>query len=165
MIAAYREPHRDSGRELMRQLIGSVSRGVPGALKEIITLGRTLQKRSADVLAYFPRRADPVAVAQRTTAPRRPATASASRASLVLPTPAAPARTTPRGASVRPKGRLDRPQLLLSADQRPSPAHIPMVGGTGHGCASRVPDYSCPSGRPQVTLLLLHPEIRPGHPT
>jgi transposase len=55
MIAAYREPDRTRGRELMRHLIDSVSHGVPGALQEIITLGRTLKKRGADILAYFER--------------------------------------------------------------------------------------------------------------
>jgi len=55
MIAAYREPNRASGRELMRKLIDSVSRGVPAALTEVITLGRTLTKRAADILAYFDR--------------------------------------------------------------------------------------------------------------
>lgn len=55
MIAAYREPDRVKGRELMVKLIESVSRGVPKALTEIITPGRTLTKRAADVLAYFDR--------------------------------------------------------------------------------------------------------------
>jgi len=55
MIAAYREPDRARARELMRQLIDSVSSGVPGALTEVITLGRTLKKRAVDVLAYFER--------------------------------------------------------------------------------------------------------------
>ena len=55
MIAAYREPDRARGREMMNKLIESVSRGVPAALREVITLGRTLQKRAADVLAYFDR--------------------------------------------------------------------------------------------------------------
>jgi transposase len=55
MIAAYREPNRAKGRELMENLIASVSKGVPKALTEIITLGRTLKKRAADVLAYFDR--------------------------------------------------------------------------------------------------------------
>jgi len=55
MIAAYREPDRGRGRQLMEKLIDSVSRGVPAALSEIITLGRTLKKRAADVLAYFDR--------------------------------------------------------------------------------------------------------------
>ena len=55
MIAAYREPDRTKGRELMTRLIESVSHGVPAALTEIITLGRTLNRRAADVLAYFDR--------------------------------------------------------------------------------------------------------------
>ena len=36
-------------------MIESVSNGVPTALAELITLGRTLKKRAADVLAYFDR--------------------------------------------------------------------------------------------------------------
>jgi transposase len=55
MIAAYREPDRSRGRQLMTALIESVSRGVPAALTELITLGRTLKKRAVDVLAYFDR--------------------------------------------------------------------------------------------------------------
>jgi len=55
MIAAYREPDRTRGRQLMVSLIESVSRGVPKALTELTTLGRTLKKRAADVLAYFDR--------------------------------------------------------------------------------------------------------------
>ncbi len=55
MIAAYRDPDRACGRELMTALIESVSQGVPAALTELITLGRTLTKRAADVLAYFDR--------------------------------------------------------------------------------------------------------------
>jgi transposase len=55
MIAAYREPDPTRGRDLMRKLIDSLSRGVPAALTEIITLGRTLNKRAADILAYFDR--------------------------------------------------------------------------------------------------------------
>ena len=55
MIAAYRESDRSRGRELMTALIESLSHGVPGALTELITLGRTLKKRAADVLAYFDR--------------------------------------------------------------------------------------------------------------
>jgi transposase len=55
MIAAYREPDRAKGRELMSRLIESVSHGVPKALSEVRTLGRTLNKRLADVLAYFDR--------------------------------------------------------------------------------------------------------------
>ena len=39
----------------MSKLIESISTGVPSPLTEIITLGRTLKKRAADVLAYFDR--------------------------------------------------------------------------------------------------------------
>jgi transposase len=55
MITAYREPDRTCGRALMVQLIASISSGVPAALSEVITLGRTLKKRAADILAYFDR--------------------------------------------------------------------------------------------------------------
>ena len=43
MIAAYRESDRKRGRELMQQLIGAISHSVPTALREVITLGRTVQ--------------------------------------------------------------------------------------------------------------------------
>ena len=56
MIAAYREPDRADGRELMqhadRRRSATASRSV---LTELTTLGRTLKKRAADVLAYFDR--------------------------------------------------------------------------------------------------------------
>ncbi|CCG02705.1 ISL3 family transposase [Blastococcus saxobsidens] len=55
MIAAYREPDRAKGRRLMSSLIDALGRGVPAALTELITLGRTLKKRAEDVLAYFDR--------------------------------------------------------------------------------------------------------------
>ncbi|WP_232550304.1 transposase, partial [Propioniciclava soli] len=55
MITAYREPDRAKGRTLMQALIDAISSGVPRALTEIITLGRTLKNRAADVLAYFDR--------------------------------------------------------------------------------------------------------------
>jgi len=55
MIAAYREPNRTHGRQLMTNLIESLRRGVPAALSELRTLGRTLNTRAADVLAYFDR--------------------------------------------------------------------------------------------------------------
>jgi transposase len=55
MIAAYREPDPKKGHDLMTTLITSIGHGVPSALSEVITLGRTLKKRAADVLAYFDR--------------------------------------------------------------------------------------------------------------
>jgi len=55
MIAAYREPDRKHGRDLMTTLIESVSHAVPAALTELRRLGRTLTTRAGDVLAYFDR--------------------------------------------------------------------------------------------------------------
>jgi transposase len=55
MIAAYRDTNRARGKKAMTALIQTVSSGVPAALTEIITLGRTLKRRAADVLAYFDR--------------------------------------------------------------------------------------------------------------
>ncbi len=55
MINAYRDEDRIKGRESMEKLIESVSHGVPAALTELVTLGRTLKKRAADVLAHFDR--------------------------------------------------------------------------------------------------------------
>ena len=55
MITAYREPDRARGSGLMKHLIASLSSGVPAALAELRTLGRTLNKRAVDVLAYFDR--------------------------------------------------------------------------------------------------------------
>ncbi len=55
MITAYRERDRTLGRDLMQRLIESLSHGVPPALTELVTLGRTLKQRATDVLAYFNR--------------------------------------------------------------------------------------------------------------
>jgi transposase len=55
MIGAYREPDRRRGRQLMASLIDSLSHAVPAALVEVVTLGHTLARRAADVLAYFDR--------------------------------------------------------------------------------------------------------------
>ena len=55
MIAAYRHEDRRRGHEQMNKLITDLSAGVPTQLTELITLGRTLNKRATDVLAYFDR--------------------------------------------------------------------------------------------------------------
>nr|WP_208390722.1 ISL3 family transposase [Brooklawnia cerclae] len=55
MVTAYREPDRTRGRDLMTHLIASLAQGVPATLTELRTLGRTLNRRAADVLAYFDR--------------------------------------------------------------------------------------------------------------
>ncbi len=55
MVTAYRDPDSARGRDLMKQLIASLSSGVPAALVELRSLGRTLKQRAVDVLAYFDR--------------------------------------------------------------------------------------------------------------
>ena len=55
MIAAYRHPDRAAGRHAMTRLIIALSAGVPAALTELRTLGRTLKRRATDILAYFDR--------------------------------------------------------------------------------------------------------------
>jgi len=55
MISAYRDPDRAGGKQAMGSLIAALSKGVPAAPTELITLGRTMTKRAEDVLAYFDR--------------------------------------------------------------------------------------------------------------
>ncbi len=55
MIAAYRHPDRASGRAAMVAVIDTLREGVPAALVELRRLGRTLNQRASDVLAYFDR--------------------------------------------------------------------------------------------------------------
>lgn len=55
MIGAYRDTDRTRGRQAMAAVIDTLRHGVPAALTELRTLGRTLKKRAADVLAYFDR--------------------------------------------------------------------------------------------------------------
>jgi transposase len=55
MTAAYREPGRTRGRALMVKLTESLSHGVPAALSQPITPGRTRKQRGDDVPAYFGR--------------------------------------------------------------------------------------------------------------
>jgi transposase len=55
MVTAYRDPDRATGRKTMAALIASLSTGVPRALVEVVKLGRPLNRRAADVLAYFDR--------------------------------------------------------------------------------------------------------------
>ncbi len=55
IVAAYREPDKRKGKEMMRIVIQSITSGVPAALTEISRLGRTLKQRAADVLAFFDR--------------------------------------------------------------------------------------------------------------
>jgi len=56
MTGAYRESDRPQGRrEPMQRLFESVSSAVPPSLTELRRLGRTLNHRAGDVLAYFDR--------------------------------------------------------------------------------------------------------------
>jgi len=55
VAGAYRDPDRTGGKTKMQQLITTLATGVPAALREVRTLGRTLKQRAADVLAYFVR--------------------------------------------------------------------------------------------------------------
>ena len=55
VVAAYREPDKKKGKEMMRAVIESVTTGVPAALTEIRRLGRTLKQRAVDILAFFER--------------------------------------------------------------------------------------------------------------
>ena len=53
MIAAYRDTDRAAGLHTMSALIDALCNAAPVELTELITLGRTLKRRAADVLAYF----------------------------------------------------------------------------------------------------------------
>jgi transposase len=53
LIDAYREPEPAKARTLMSELIAAIAKHVPATLAEVATLGRTLKKRAADILAYF----------------------------------------------------------------------------------------------------------------
>ncbi len=55
MIAAYRDPDRASAKTAMTGVIEALRDGVPPALVELRRLGRTLNQRAVDVLAYFDR--------------------------------------------------------------------------------------------------------------
>ena len=55
LVAAYRDPDRAAAKAEVVKIIAAISKGVPAALTELITLGRTLKRRAVDVLAYFDR--------------------------------------------------------------------------------------------------------------
>jgi transposase len=55
IVAAYREPDKNKGQQMMQAVINAVTSGVPTALVEIRRLGRTLKQRAVDVLAFFDR--------------------------------------------------------------------------------------------------------------
>lgn len=55
IVAAYRDPDRANAKTTLTDIISTLAAGVPAALSELITLGRTLKRRATDVLAYFDR--------------------------------------------------------------------------------------------------------------
>jgi len=55
IVTAYRDPDRTAAKTALAKVIDALSTGVPPALTELITLGRTLRRRAGDVLAYFDR--------------------------------------------------------------------------------------------------------------
>lgn len=55
LVVAYRQPDKKFGRYLLNKVIDDISTGVPAALVELRSLGRTLNRRAADVLAFFDR--------------------------------------------------------------------------------------------------------------
>ena len=57
VIAAYAHPDPRAGRALLTRTIDTIRAGLPAGLEELATLGRTLHRRRADVLAYFTHRA------------------------------------------------------------------------------------------------------------
>jgi transposase len=57
IIAAYADPDPRDGRARLTKLIDTLRSGLPAGLEELATLGRTLHRRRADVLAYFTHRA------------------------------------------------------------------------------------------------------------
>ena len=55
LVAAYREPDKQAGKTRMELVITKLNEAVPAGLTEVATLGGTLKKRAADVLAFFDR--------------------------------------------------------------------------------------------------------------
>ena len=54
IIDAYRDPNKVRGKALMQAEINTLTcTRVPRGLSELMTLGRTLKRRSGDILAYF----------------------------------------------------------------------------------------------------------------
>ena len=55
IVAAYRHSDRRAGKVELTKIIDAIARNVPALLTELVTLGRTLKRRAADILAYFDR--------------------------------------------------------------------------------------------------------------
>ncbi|QJY45124.1 ISL3 family transposase [Pseudonocardia broussonetiae] len=57
IITAYAHPNPGEGKTLLANVIDTIRAAVPAGLNKLTTLGRTLQRRRRDVLAYFTHRA------------------------------------------------------------------------------------------------------------
>lgn len=68
MVGTYRDRDRAGSKRKGQQLIDRLASGVPAALVEVRTLGRTLKQRAADVLAYFDRPGTVAAAASKSRA-------------------------------------------------------------------------------------------------
>ncbi|GAB3193112.1 hypothetical protein GCM10027061_25100 [Nesterenkonia suensis] len=55
IVAAYRCASKPTGKQMLTEVINSLRRGIPTRLVELKTLGRTLNRRAVDILAYFDR--------------------------------------------------------------------------------------------------------------
>ena len=53
LVSAYRSKDATAGKASLARIIESLAHGVPKALPELARLGRTLNKRRSDVLAFF----------------------------------------------------------------------------------------------------------------
>ncbi|GGO66273.1 hypothetical protein GCM10010910_25360 [Microbacterium nanhaiense] len=52
-VAAYRHNDPARGKRIFEGVIRRLTSGVPTGLPELISLGRTIKRRSADILAFF----------------------------------------------------------------------------------------------------------------
>ncbi|MDS2171460.1 ISL3 family transposase [Nesterenkonia sp. CL21] len=55
VVAAYRCGSKPAGKAMLEEVISSLRRGIPARLVELKKLGRTLNRRAVDILAYFER--------------------------------------------------------------------------------------------------------------
>ena len=130
MITAYRHPDRTRGRALMTKLIDALSHGVPDELTELHTLGRTLKKRAADVLAYFDR------PARRTARPRRSTAASSTSAA-----PPSASATSPTTCQITTRERR------LPTTTTPSIVKSPIDARRRTQACAAAPVRHCATGR------------------
>jgi hypothetical protein len=142
LFAAYREPDRAKGRELMTRLIESVSRSVPTVLSELTTLGRTPTHAPTTCWATATAPAPPTACSSTPmtfTASNREGSwirirlPSARTASLAL------FHTTPRPSAIgstvgaEPRALPTRPQTRRDNFARGSAARVGSVPTHDHG--------------------------------